>query len=84
MLAAAGAITFLDAPRPLVDEILRLIKPDFRFVGIRRRMGQENVATLLSYYPKMGGLLARLDRGWAFLYQCQGLYQTWGRDHPNR
>src|SRR6516162_4201016 len=69
MLAAAGAITFLDAPRQLVNKIPRLIKPDFRFAAIRRRMRQGNVATVFSYDPQMGGLLARLDRSWALLYQ---------------
>ena len=67
MFAAPAAMTFLDASALLVHEIFRLIKADFRFVSIRRRIGRD-VAAVFSYDPTMGESLARLERGWTFLH----------------
>jgi hypothetical protein len=69
MPGAACATTFLDSPELFVHEIFRLIKSDFRFAGIRRRIREENVAAVFSGDPTMGGLLARLDRRRTLLHQ---------------
>ena len=57
---------------PLVNEIARLIKTSFRFGRIRRRMEGTRMSRLsLSYNPKLGEVLARLDRGRPLLHHSR-------------